>query len=217
MSTTARRAREMAAVREKILDAARDLFVRHGYDAVSMRKIASSIEYTAAALYTHFRDKEELMRELCRRDFGQFGMTLAKLRKIEDPVKRMARFGMAYLRFATEHPNQYRLMFMNPPPTCGPSEEDLAEMENPDVNGYAALKEAIDDAIDAGKFRAEFRDAELVAQIFWAGVHGVAALQITHSGDPCITWRSLEKRTTGMVDVLLMGMLTPAAAKEYHS
>ena len=130
MSTAARRAREMAAVRERILDAARDLFVEHGYDAVSMRKIADAIEYTAAALYTHFRDKEELMLELCRRDFRQFGETLVKLRKVTDPVERIARFGMAYLKFAMEHPNQYRLMFMTPP-LCAvkPTAEDLATTE----------------------------------------------------------------------------------------
>lgn len=208
----------MAAVRERILDAARDLFVRHGYDSVSMRKIGGEIGYTAAALYTHFKDKNELMRALCERDFGHFGGVLLKLRRIEDPVERIARFGLAYLRFAMDHPNQYRLMFMTPPPgDLDPSCEELAQKEDPEVSGYASFKEAVQGAIDAGKFRAEFRDAELVAQVFWAGVHGVAALQITHAHDPYITWRSLERRMHSMVDVLLTGMLTPAAAREYHA
>jgi AcrR family transcriptional regulator len=218
MKPAERRAREMEAVREKILDAARGLFVERGYDAVSMRSIAGAIGYTAAALYTHFEDKDELMRALCRRDFGHFGAELAKIRRVQDPVERIARFGLAYLRFATRHPNQYRLMFMTPHPAdleCDPA--DVARMEDPETSGYASFKEAVAEAIARGLFRPGFTDPELVSQIFWAGVHGVAALQITHGDDPCIAWRSLSRRASGMVDVLLAGMLTPAAAEEYRA
>jgi AcrR family transcriptional regulator len=45
-----RREREKAEIREKILDAARELFVNEGYEAVSMRKIADRIEYSPTAI-----------------------------------------------------------------------------------------------------------------------------------------------------------------------
>ncbi|HEY8369587.1 MAG TPA: helix-turn-helix domain-containing protein, partial [Thermodesulfobacteriota bacterium] len=61
MGTIERRERERAATRAKILDAARELFVSEGYDAVTMRRIADRIEYTAAALYRHFPDKRALL------------------------------------------------------------------------------------------------------------------------------------------------------------
>ena len=54
------RAQRKAQVRGEILDAARALFGRQGYDAVTMREIARQIGYTATALYYHFPDKESL-------------------------------------------------------------------------------------------------------------------------------------------------------------
>src|SRR5215213_11936500 len=69
MGTRERRDREREEIRAKILDAARDLFASQGYEAVSMRKIAEAIEYSPTAIYVHFDDKADLMRELCIRDF----------------------------------------------------------------------------------------------------------------------------------------------------
>ncbi|HTD61922.1 MAG TPA: helix-turn-helix domain-containing protein, partial [Gemmatimonadaceae bacterium] len=65
-----RREREKIAIRTKILDAARELFAEHGYDAVTMRTIAEKIEYTPTAIYYHFKDKDALIRELCDMDWG---------------------------------------------------------------------------------------------------------------------------------------------------
>jgi DNA-binding transcriptional regulator YbjK len=56
-----RRAREKAALRAQILDAARQLFAKEGYEAVTMREVARKIQYTATALYYHFPDKESLL------------------------------------------------------------------------------------------------------------------------------------------------------------
>ena len=46
-----RKEREKSETREKILDAARELFVTEGYDGVSMRKVAQKIEYSPTAIY----------------------------------------------------------------------------------------------------------------------------------------------------------------------
>src|SRR5215212_10572320 len=69
MGVKERRDRQREDVRTKIMDAARDLFVSEGYDAVSMRKIAEAIEYSPTAIYVHFTDKAALMQELCAHDF----------------------------------------------------------------------------------------------------------------------------------------------------
>lgn len=214
MASDNRRARERAKVQEKILAAARDLFVKEGVEAVSMRKIAAVIDYTAAGLYTHFKDKDDLVRTLCRHDFGAFAETMGQLEGLADPVERIAQMGLAYIRFAVEHPSHYRLMFMTPHPADS-SREGAEQKDDPQECGYGALKSAVDDAVGAGKFRES--DAELLSQTLWAGVHGVASLQITKAEDKWIQWRSLDRRARLMVDTLLMGLLTPRAAKEYRS
>src|SRR4028119_1353956 len=100
MGTLERRERERSETRAKILDAARDLFAEHGYDAVSMRKIAEAIEYSPTAIYVHFKDKEALFHELCRGDFGRLAHESQRLGSIADPVERLRLLGHAYMRFA---------------------------------------------------------------------------------------------------------------------
>ncbi len=216
MASDDRRARERAETQEKILGAARELFVKEGVEAVSMRKIAAAIDYTAAGLYTHFKDKDDLVRTLCRHDFAAFGETMGRLGKLADPVERIAHMGMSYIRFAADHPSHYRMMFMTPHPVDRADKRDQeAEGGGPQEGGYGCLKQAVVEAVRAGKFRGT--DVELLSQTLWAGVHGVASLQITKGDDTWIQWRALERRSRHMVDTLLLGMLTPAAAKEYKS
>jgi AcrR family transcriptional regulator len=209
-----RRERENAAVREKIMEAARDLFVRHGPEAISMRKIAEAIDYSPTAIYIHFKDKRSLIREMCAADFGALADTFRKLADLEDPLERIGRMATAYVRFALRHPNQYRFMFMTPLPReggeAGLSEDELQVRGDPDRDGYAFLVAAVGQAIDAGLLREELADPQLVAQTLWAAFHGLVALQIVKAHDPWIDWRGVETRTATMLDALLRGM----AAKE---
>jgi AcrR family transcriptional regulator len=55
-----------AGTRRRLLDLAAQLFVEHGYDAVSMRDIASAADLTKGAVYGHFRSKGQLLVEVIR-------------------------------------------------------------------------------------------------------------------------------------------------------
>ena len=45
--------------RQEILAQARHLFLEQGYHGLAMRSIAEAVGVTKAALYYHFKDKEE--------------------------------------------------------------------------------------------------------------------------------------------------------------
>jgi AcrR family transcriptional regulator len=51
---------DQVALRERILDGATRLFVAYGYRGVAMREIAEAVGVSKAALYYHFKDKEDL-------------------------------------------------------------------------------------------------------------------------------------------------------------
>ena len=210
MGTLERRERERTELRQRILDAARDLFAKHGYEAVSMRKIAEAIEYSPTALYVHFRDKAALFHELCGQDFLAFAGVFQKLAAVADPVERLTRIGEAYIAFALKHPNHYRLMFMTraEPAAVAPTEDDLKDKGNPTVDAYAFLKQAVTQAIAAGRLRPELREPDLVAQTLWASVHGVASLQITFENDPWIEWQPLPERARLMLDAVIRGLVS---------
>lgn len=216
MSPTDRQVRELAETRERILAAARELFVAHGYEAVSLRKIAESIGYTAPALYTHFKDKQEIVQELCRQDFGRLAEVFLKLGRVGDPVQRIFRIGMTYIKFAREHPNHYRLMFMTPglARIAPPTEADLAHMNDPDHDAYAFLLQTVEAALVDGRFRDDLRDPELLTQTLWAAVHGVAAIEITHADCPWLELRSVERRSRLMCAAVLRGLLRDPASLE---
>src|ERR1700757_2609359 len=141
MGVRERREREKSETRDKILDAARELFVSEGYEGVSMRKVAEKIEYSPTAIYVHFHDKQELFLELCHADFRRLAESFAQLAKITDPIERLRRIGRAYIEFGLENPNHYRMMFM----TAHPKLSDEAEKEklgkgNPEEDAYAFLR-----------------------------------------------------------------------------
>jgi AcrR family transcriptional regulator len=72
--TTAEEANEapQASTRERILDAALDLFIEKGFDGASLREIAEQLGFTKAALYYHFASKDDILMALHMR-FHEFG------------------------------------------------------------------------------------------------------------------------------------------------
>lgn len=216
MASVQRRAREKAQTREKILAAARDLVLRHGFDAVSLRQIARSIEYTAPAIYTHFKDKHEMLAALCEQDFALLRGAMRHADRIDDPVERLRQIGRAYVRFGFEHPHHYRFMFMEPWPEGGPSPEDLPpgqiEQGNPDQDAYAFLKQAVTRCIEAGRFKARYADPDVVTTLCWGAAHGVVSLYLTHGGDPWVDFKAPQETAMALLDASLDGMLAQPAA-----
>lgn len=208
MGISERRQRESAVLRQKILNAARDLFAAHGYEAVTMREIARKIEYSPTAIYSHFKDKEALINELCTLDFTILSRGFQQVGRVADPVERLRKIGRAYADFGLHYTNHYRVMFMTPHPAFDPDEKAI-EKGNPEEDAYAMLKSTVIAGIKAKRFRAGVKDADLVAQTVWAGIHGVISLEIAKSQDDWVDWRPVKKRIDNMLDILILGFTKP--------
>lgn len=214
MGTTERRERERQELRTRILDAAREMFVAEGYEAVTMRKIAERIEYSPTAIYAHFKDKNALIRELCENDFMAFAQKFVAFLQVDDPIERLRRAGVAYVDFAIENPQHYRLMFMTSRPSI--EGEDTSGVNDPGRNAYVFLRSTVVDAMERGLFRPELTNADVVAQAIWAALHGVVALHITiyAEKDQWMNWAPLEERRALMAEMVLRGLLrNPDKAK----
>ncbi|MCC8401628.1 TetR/AcrR family transcriptional regulator [Paraburkholderia sp. MMS20-SJTN17] len=119
MGIAERKNRQKQALRERILDAARRIVVREGFAALSMRKIADAIEYSPATLYLHFASRDDIARALCAEGYAQLLATFVPLMQIADPAERLKALGRAYVAFGVEHPETYRLIFMEDPSYTG--------------------------------------------------------------------------------------------------
>jgi AcrR family transcriptional regulator len=206
MGVKERREREKSETRDKILDAARELFVTEGYEGVSMRKVAEKIEYSPTAIYVHFADKQELFRELCHQDYARLAEVFQSSVMSSEPIERLKQIGQTYIDFGTRYPNHYKFMFMTPHPKQELDEVDREVMGDPEKDAYAFLKWTVQQAIDAGCFRSEMRDADAIAQTLWASVHGVIALEIAKGCDEWVRWRPLAERSAMMLDLTFRGL-----------
>ncbi len=211
MGPIERKERERLALRRKILDAARGLFAEEGYDAVTMRMIAHEIEYSPRTLYLHFKDKEELIRELCSEDFATLGYGFARLLQIANPLERLAAMGRAYAQFAREFPHHYRLMFMERPPKP-PDAETAAKMVKPEADAYGFLRSCLGEALQKGLLRPGWEDPDLATQSVWGALHGVLSLHLTHQEDPFVPWRPFADRVETVIRLIQDGLRAPPAA-----
>ncbi len=201
-----RRERDRARMRERILDAARELFAEHGYEAVTMRKIAEKIEYTTTLIYAHFPDKESLIREIVAHDFQGFAGEFRTCARIPDPIERILAMAKVFVDYGVKHPNHYRLMFMSPPDGVREA-QGRALQPDPAQDTYAFFKLCVEEAMAKNLLRPELDDAELLVQALWSGMHGVVSLHIAKGDDPRIEWRSLERIAALLVDLMLRGSL----------
>jgi AcrR family transcriptional regulator len=207
MKSATRRKKQQDELRAKILDAARELFIAQGVEAVTMRKVADKIGYTATTLYNHFEDKDALLRALCDADFGALQESFREIGEIADPIDRLRRLGEAYIGFAIRYPSHYRLMFMTPRVPRDVDCPHEIERGNPDEDAYAFVRATAAEALEAGLFREDYQDPDLLSQVFWSGVHGVAALHLIMGHDTWVRWRPVEEVARTAVELMIRGLV----------
>jgi AcrR family transcriptional regulator len=201
MGVKERRERQKKFLRQEILDAASELFVRDGYENVSMRRIADKIEYSPTTIYLYFKDKTELLEEVCKQTFGGLVKRLTKIMgQPGDPVERLKRGLITYIEFGLENPHHYRATFMMPIPDSVDKGKYHKE-DSPGMQAFSFLIKGIGDCVKAGKMRS--MNVELGSQTLWAGIHGITSLLITHDSFP---WAGREKVIRATVDTLVAGL-----------
>lgn len=206
MGVKERKERERTEVREKILDAALDFFAREGSEGVTMRALADAIEYSPPVIYSHFRDKDAIIRELCNRQLRTLAKHFSAIAGVADPVERLRGIGRAYVDFALANPSHFRFMFLTAHP-LPMEEDDNPHRGNPQEDAYAFLKHTVEAAIASGQLRPELTDAEELTQICWASAHGVVALQNVKGSEPWIDWRDARTTAYTLLDATLRGLL----------
>ena len=200
MSVADRRQREKLALRQEILAAARQLFAKEGYESVSMRRIAQKIEYSPTTIYLYFRDKDELIQELCNETFSLLTKKIEKAVSGDgEPVEKLKRGLRAFVDFGLQHPNHYQTTLLTPhDQICVTDGQEL-----PGARAFSSLLRGVGECVKAGLFRET--DVNAVGQVLLAMVHGLTALQITHRD--CIPWIERERLITLTIDTAVTGFL----------
>ncbi len=173
MTEKTTRQRRHARTQQAILDAAQEIIAEHGAEGLSMREIASRIEYSPSGLYEYFSSKDEIIDALCQDGFERLNEQIKFRITSTAPAQRLIESGVAYLEFASQHPEQYRLMFT--------TTAFHVSLEQLDYNtAYSSLKRLIQTGIDAHVFivRPNYGLEEMAYQL-WSQLHGIAMLRLT--------------------------------------
>ncbi len=166
MPTSSRRARERASTRERIIEAALHVLETEGVAALTIRRIATDIEYSAPVVYQHFANKDALVLELVAHGHR---LMLTRFRQAaEEPVidRRMMRIASEYVRFAGEHPHLYEVM--------NGTVVDADERRRAAEPAIAVLKELL--ATWSAAHDVVLAEPDEACEIIWGTLYGMASL-----------------------------------------
>lgn len=187
--------------RAEILAAAERIFVECGYEGATIRKIADAVGVSSTALYMHFRDKNQILVEICEAEFSRLLAQNTEIAALQmDPVARVRLMLDAYMRFALENPNAYQLVFTST--HMGLEDGELEGVSALSDRCYELFSGAVAQIAEAGRLKGEVLAS---AQVSWAATHGLVALLI---GRPNFAWRERETLTQLMLDSLFEGLVT---------
>ena len=173
MGISERKARERKELREKILQAAEEVFVEEGYDKAKIRRIADKIEYSPGTVYLHFKQgKDELFYEIHARQMDRMYQRVKPLWSVAHPVERLRAFGREYVTYAIEHPKEYDLMFVSRVPmSMLHPDEKWTDVENL----YGMFQETVRQCIEGGHFP-NATTLEQTCLSIWGMIHGALTL-----------------------------------------
>jgi AcrR family transcriptional regulator len=148
-------------LRRALLDAAMDMLATHGAEGIGLRELARMVGVSAAAPYRHFDNKTALLEALAVTGFRDFALAVDAAARDVAPGERLEAMGRAYVKFALEHANLFRLMFS----------PELKRDARP------TLRMAADAAFASLRLAtANGGDGRIAALKAWAQVHGLAVL-----------------------------------------
>ena len=195
MGTIERRLAQKERLRRLILDAAAELFVKEGFEKVSMRRIAKKIDYSPMSIYLHFRDKAALLDTICVETFATLIKRLAKLHDYsDDPIETLKAGLRVYIEFGLRHPYHYQLTFMTR--TAGGERRIHIGRD-----AFDCMRAAVGACVKQQRLRTD--DVELVSRILLTAAHGVVALLIAL---PRFPWGSRERLVTEAINSAVRGV-----------
>jgi AcrR family transcriptional regulator len=175
MGIAERKERDKEELRERILVAAKKLFLEKGVEKTSIRNIADLIEYSPGSIYHYFKDKNEIFHALHQGGFQQLMSRMEVLATIPNPMERLKGMGAIYVQFALENPDMYDLMFIKEAPMVHVSNSNEEQWKE-GFGTFSFLRATIQECIQSGYFRGH--EEEALSFLVWSTVHGMVSLHI---------------------------------------
>jgi len=212
-SGPAKRGYHHGDLRNALIEAAAELAVQGGPQAVTVRAAARAAGVTPTAAYRHFENHEQLLQAAKDRAMDGLAETMQsyieRLPEIEDPVRRamssLGAIARGYIHFATTEAGLFRTAFEQ-----GGSILDGATLAKVDA-GFKLLVEGLDKLVEVGHLRPQ--DRPLAEITSWSSVHGFSMLV---TDGPMHGWppEMLDAALDRMIAILVRGLSSDPATDQ---
>lgn len=165
--------------RQRLVNAARELFFTRGYDATRMIDVANNAGFSKRTVYLEFASKDELFATICEEGLDILsGWLVGALEPPASTVATLKKLGEAYLKFWREHHEYFRLLFLraNDDILSNVPEEQVARIRDKERRGIDAIARTIERAKAEGLVRQEL-DSAKQAVVGWMSLTGVLCVE----------------------------------------
>jgi AcrR family transcriptional regulator len=181
------RQRRHEKTKRYILSEAKKLIRKNGVDKFSLRGLAAACDYSPAALYEYFSNKEALLATIAKQielDLREY--LVSESAELDDLIK----LGAQYIAFAKNQPEDYLLLFMSFS-SGRKSESDVL----PENSAYMVLVNLITELVNSGQIVLESEvGVEEISYNYWVLLHGHVMMQLTMLRDYKADFESIESR-----------------------
>lgn len=191
-----------APIRERILAAARDLFLREGFEGVSVRRIAERAGCSPGMLYHFFTSKELLLARLVQSTFEKLDERMARYESSGgNALRRLQQTLHAYVEFGFEHPHEYLFLFTHGHSQLAPNVRSVFETRG--IACFRRIRVLCEEAMAQGLLGTRRSSPDEIAQALWASIHGLIHLLHSAEGFPFAARKRLARR---QVAILIAGI-----------
>lgn len=162
-------------LKDDFLKIAFDFIAKEDIEKLTLKILSDATGTSRSAIYRHFSSKEELIETMIQKGFDDFDAFVSPpLKDKEKPlIDRFYQSAKAYLEFAKQNPNIYRLLFGN---KYAKIRETTLSIKDDDCSGFASLKLAIEEGQKNGILKKE--DSFMRTILNWSYLHGLSSLII---------------------------------------
>ena len=193
--------KQIKDMRQRLCEAALELYKSEGYEAVSFRRLAAHLDISHTLPYRYFDSRDELFAAVRLDCYQRFLMAIRAGDPVDQgPVARLYTLARVILAYAQENPADYRLMFaMHQPPL-----ERYPELLAIRQAAFDYLVAIVQQGVDAGVIKGE---ARTVMHMAWVAAHGLMTL---HAAGQLVHGHSMDE----LIEPMLQAIIGPLFGSE---
>ncbi len=166
---------EKLSLKNRIIEAARQVLLSEGYRNFSLRKIAREIDVSATSIYLHFENKDDLVHTLMEEAIERLNTRLQQVAdEAEGPIAKLEALAYEYVQFALKYQREYQIIHLT-------SSDEMTRYPKEKFRkarkGYEIVSKVLQEGVNAGLIAEE--KPRMAAYTFWAQLHGVMSVVLS--------------------------------------